>query len=55
MHFSILIYFQVLHIEMKGIAHPFWVGRLDLAEVPSCFMSFSLLSHSEPDVFLSYF
>lgn len=28
MYCSILIYFQVLYIEMKGISQPVWFGRL---------------------------
>lgn len=54
MYCSILIYFQVLHIEMKGISQPVWFGRLAGLECRPRFMSFSLQGHRQPNVSDTY-
>lgn len=54
MYCSILIYFQVLHIEMKGISQPVWFGRLAGPECRPRFMSFSLQGLRQPNVSDTY-
>ncbi len=47
MYSIILIYFRVLHAEMKGISLPVWEEDLMGLKCRPCFMSFSLQGCSE--------